>query len=142
MQNQGRYIYTNGHSHIIDLFHARQEEKFVNGNAIFFDNHIDQGHKIFGKNITDKYGTPVFIFINSHPYERPIEDIEDESLVAYKKIKKELFMNILKDYWLETSRTQEELKARWQLFKTNHSSLTTKEEVDTLFNQAVTWLQG
>lgn len=138
-----RLIKVDGHNRIIDLFFRWQKEKYATYDY-YLDDHAYEGLKINGKSISDEYGNPIFIYIGDRAQEIPIETRESDPdfIAKYKKIKKEELQNILKNEWLDVTRTQEEIKTRWQTFKQNASSWTTKDEIDTAFNQAVTWLRS
>jgi len=134
-----RYIKKNAENLIIDLFFEWQKNKFDGAEIEISDG---DKLKIDGKSISNEFGTPIFEMIGDTPTERSQLDIDNDPdfIKRYKQHLKSKLKSIIDNEIIEVSRTLAEIRTKWNDFKTTAASETTKSGLDTLYNNAITWL--
>ena len=131
------YIKKNANDFITEFFSSWQEEMF-DGNEI----EVGEGwERIYHLDIHDDYGWKKLKYIASQFIQATIDEIIENDLNRYKKEKKQELKGMIQSGWpLEIDKTMVAIRAKWQSFKAQAATLTTKQQVDNAFDQAVAWL--
>lgn len=132
-----KYIKINTNNEIIDVFFECQD-KFDGTEILIGD--LPKTHKINDKSISDEYGTFIFTWSGSEAIEKDAAEVEQASLGKYKAQKRDALFTLIMGSLLSTSRTLQELQDQWPAFAAAAIAAETKQEIDTLFNNAVNWL--
>jgi len=88
----------------------------------------------------DTGGQPVIILID----DKSIIDLDSlNSLGTHYKLKKrDELKAYIKESWMESDRTVDQIRTQWNNLKSAASGWTTKGDVDTAFNTFVNWFNG
>lgn len=139
-----RYIKTNNDNQIIKIFTWHTRPEFDGSEILYDDNWPEQGLLVNEKNILNEFETPVFTWDGSSATERTQDDIDSDSdfIVYYKQLKKDELQAYIGLNTLDIlpNHTWTEIVTQWESFKENASNWTTKQEIDTVFNNAISWL--
>jgi hypothetical protein len=135
-----RYIKTNVSNEIIDHFFEYQKSKF-DGTEIFIEDTQTINHRINGKSISNEYGIWRFTWDGMSISEKSQATIDSETLTIYKQIKQAEIQHIIINRWpLDIDRRSDAIFTQWAAIKADSVNWTTLAEVDTAFNNAMTWL--
>ena len=148
-----KYIKIEGYN-VTDVFFEYQEEKF-DGNEIFLEEVEERRHNIKGKSISNDYGAFIFKYNSGTITEKtPAEIASDPVTIQYfagykRKVWKELFA-LLKDNLFEIIVNKREagdpdfdfdsIIPIAKNFRTNLIAVETKEEVDSMKQTAINWM--
>ena len=149
-----RYIKVNAKNEIIDLFFEVWKDRF-DGTEIYLDDKEFPDAKINGKYILNDYGASIFKYNSGTITEKtPAEIASDPVTIQYfieykRKVWKELF-GLLKDNLFEIIVNKREagdpdfdfdsIIPIAKNFRTNLIAVETKEEVDSMKQTAINWM--
>ena len=136
-----KYIKLDG-TDIIDVYFEYQKEKFNPSDIMLEETEIIE-HKLRvkssdpWKSISDEYGNPIFRWISNAVQS---QNTDAKFLIKYKKQKVAQLKEVIKENLFEVTRTLDQIRTQFGNVKTSSTSWTTVAEVDTAYNQFITWL--
>jgi len=130
------YIKKDVNNFVTDFFSSWQKDKF-DGTEV----EVGEGaERIYHLSIYNTKGWKKLKYDDQFQ-EATEEEIYEDNLDAYKLEMKEELKALIQGNWpLEIDKTMSEIKTKWQGFKALALTLTTKQQVDNAFDQAVAWL--
>jgi hypothetical protein len=136
-----KYIKINENDEIIDVFFEYQTKK-IDGNEIFLEDTQDIRHKLNEKSISNEYGIYIFKWTNESIVEKTQIEIENDVnfIIWYRQYLKTKLNEVIGKNLLDINRSLEDIKNQWESFKITCIPLETKAELDTAYNNAISWL--